>query len=83
MDLFILCHDEADKSSIIANVILAPCSKLLVKENDMNLDTSLKSSDGNDDFSRLLTVAEAPDVTRVAEWLDLGVKFDAIITSLI
>jgi phosphohistidine phosphatase len=37
---------------------------------------------GNDDFLRPLTVAGAMDVTRVAEWLkDLGVKFDAIITS--
>ncbi|MGA9150074.1 MAG: histidine phosphatase family protein, partial [Candidatus Nitrosopolaris sp.] len=48
MDLFILRHGEADKSS-----------------------------DG-DDFVRPLTV----EVTRVAEWLnDLGVEFDAIITS--
>jgi phosphohistidine phosphatase len=53
MDLFILRHGEADKSS-----------------------------DGNDDFSRPLTVAGATDVTCVAEWLkDLGVKFSAIITS--
>jgi phosphohistidine phosphatase len=40
-----------------------------------------KFSDGND-FFRPLTDAGATDVTRVAEWLkDLGVKFDAIITS--
>ena len=54
MDLFILRHGEAGKSS-----------------------------DGDDDFSRPLTVAGATDVTRDAEWLkDLGVKFDAIISSL-
>jgi phosphohistidine phosphatase len=53
MDLFILRHGEAGKSS-----------------------------DGGDDFSRPLTVAGATDVTRDAEWLkDLGVKFDAIISS--
>jgi phosphohistidine phosphatase len=52
MDLFILRHGEADKSS-----------------------------DG-DDFVRPLTVEGTTDVTRVAEWLnDLGVEFDAIITS--
>ena len=40
-----------------------------------------KFSDGND-FVRPLTDAGATDVTHVAEWLkDLGVKFDAIITS--
>ena len=52
MDLFILRHGEADKSS-----------------------------DG-DDFVRPLTVEGTMDVTHVAEWLnDLGVEFDAIITS--
>ena len=40
-----------------------------------------KFSDGND-FVRPLTDAGATDVTHMAEWLeDLGVKFDAIITS--
>ena len=53
MDLFILRHGEADKSS-----------------------------DGGDDFVRPLTVAGEADVTRVAEWLkNLGVEFDAVITS--
>jgi phosphohistidine phosphatase len=41
-----------------------------------------KSSDGNDDFVRPLTAAGTTDVMRVAEWLkELGVRFDAIITS--
>ena len=40
-----------------------------------------KFSDGND-FVRPLTDSGATDVTHVAEWLkDLGIKFDAIITS--
>lgn len=52
MDLFILRHGEADKSS-----------------------------DGGD-FVRPLTVEGTMDVAHVAEWLnDLGVEFDAIITS--
>jgi phosphohistidine phosphatase len=41
-----------------------------------------KSSDGNDDFVRPLTVAGTTDVTLVAKWLKgIGVNFDAIITS--
>jgi len=52
MDLFILRHGEADKSS------------------------------NGDDFVRPLTVEGTLDVTYVAGWLnDLGVEFDAIITS--
>jgi phosphohistidine phosphatase len=56
---------------------------LILRGGDFGDYGEAKSSDGNDDdFVRHLTAAGTTDVMRVAEWLkDLGVRFDAIITS--